>query len=1276
MLRRIVIYIAGTAGALAATALLLAAAAVLLLLSGALNGILTNTINRHASRFINGEVRLERIEGKLTSGITLRNLLVKTEGDTLLFAAEAGVRYSLKPLLRKEILISEIKLAGIILKLEQYPDSAWNFMKLLPSGEEKMDTAVQPLDWIIRIKKIDVARLAAYIQIDDSSGMIPKAVKTDLQMGFYMDGHEIRANLEEFALQTFDPGLTVRHFGALLRMHDNQVEISGARLEFPVTRLEAAAKINLDEPEASDLFVDMPVLDLQDFSEFLGDLPVNATPSVSLIASDRKYTLKIGLDRQELQATAGISGLDTQAVYHINVRLQNVDLSEWTGDASLKSLVTGTLSLSGSGTQPGSAAVDLDADIRRLEFAGYRAAVKMKAGKRADRINGWLDLQSPLGKLNGNFSLWDVFKVPSYSLTAGIRDVDVYQITGDSLLSSVLNLDVRLNGRDYDPKKMYLELELYSGNNRIAGLDVGEISLAAQYSGGKYILRESRITTPGAGLNVSGEGRLEGDQHFEYQLRIDSLSRYASLAGADTLNLRGEISGRVTGNPDDLHLRQQVSLTDLVYDTYALREMEVESDLRYRKGEISGINLLTLHNLDAAGIHIRDVALATEVEGLTLNNHLFLTVNDSLRSELTLWADLQDKPKFVMPWADFYFRDLHWTGMSDTVMIDPEKGTFSLGEIVFGSGNQRIEAGGTFSAEDSMDVYAAIHEVKLDELPIELFTGYRVGGNVHAGLHIHGEPGKPEVRSDVRIENFQFDTLMIDEITLGMQYAQDLVALNSQVTGFGTRLFTLEGKIPFHLSFTDSVALLADDLRLDLSASADFSTMEPLKGMFPAGLDFDGMTAMEFQVRNSIRNPELSGTLRLDNAYMRYPAYGINMRNLKFAGRLDDTRFVMDSLWMESGRGWLLADGMVQVPSPDSLKIDLFSLRMRSDRFTATNGPQAELVVSSDFTMSGSQEAAQFRGRLKVERGLVHIDNIMTQFGMVADDPNPPLLKKALEEMRETGPDTLEMATFPELPVGSAFFRNLKGEFDVEIPGNVWVRGKDMNFEIGGNIKAIQELGQLDLFGMVDIRRGHYTLYGKRLIFEKGEIEMTGGSEINPLLDVLIGYSFRDSDKQLRKLTVGITGRALQPEIVFRLDDDRIEERDGIAYLMFGRSLDELTQGQQSSVEYNAADIGRGLALGQLSGLLQGALQSSLGLDIVDIEGEDNWNTGSVTIGKYLTRNLFLSYSREFSLNKRSKISHPDVVTLEYQIFRWLYLQAVSQGNNSGFDLIFQKRLR
>ena len=245
---------------------------------------------------------------------------------------------------------------------------------------------------------------------------------------------------------------------------------------------------------------------------------------------------------------------------------------------------------------------------------------------------------------------------------------------------------------------------------------------------------------------------------------------------------------------------------------------------------------------------------------------------------------------------------------------------------------------------------------------------------------------------------------------------------------------------------------------------------------------------------------------------------------------------------------------------------------------------------------------------------------------------------------------------------------------DVDIPGNFWVRGKDMNFEMGGNLRAIVEGGQVDLFGSLDIRRGHYTVYGKRLVVNTGKIELTGGREVNPILDVEIGYVFRDPEKQLRNLTIGITGRALQPTIAFQIDAERIEEKDGISYLIFGKSMDELTQGEQSSVDYNLADIGKSLALGQLSGLVQGALQSSLGLDVVDIEGSDDWSTGSVTIGKYIARNLFLSYSRDFSMDRKSKISHPDNISLEYQIFKWLYLQAVSQGTNSGFDLIMQKK--
>jgi len=44
-------------------------------------------------------------------------------------------------------------------------------------------------------------------------------------------------------------------------------------------------------------------------------------------------------------------------------------------------------------------------------------------------------------------------------------------------------------------------------------------------------------------------------------------------------------------------------------------------------------------------------------------------------------------------------------------------------------------------------------------------------------------------------------------------------------------------------------------------------------------------------------------------------------------------------------------------------------------------------------------------------------------------------------------------------------------------------------------------------------------------------------------------------------------------------------------------------------------------------------------------------------------------------MDRRSKITNPDNISLEYQIFKWIYLKTVSQGTNSGFDLIMLKKM-
>ncbi|NLO02653.1 MAG: hypothetical protein GX126_10100, partial [Bacteroidales bacterium] len=140
----------------------------------------------------------------------------------------------------------------------------------------------------------------------------------------------------------------------------------------------------------------------------------------------------------------------------------------------------------------------------------------------------------------------------------------------------------------------------------------------------------------------------------------------------------------------------------------------------------------------------------------------------------------------------------------------------------------------------------------------------------------------------------------------------------------------------------------------------------------------------------------------------------------------------------------------------------------------------------------------------------------------------------------------------------------------------------------------------------------------------------------------------------------------------FSLDGAPIQEKDAISYLLFNKSSNQLDSRESSSIQGSNLDLARDLALGQLSNVVKDALQSSLGLDVIEISGEEGWSQGSVSIGKYITNNLFLSYQRTFALDKKNKQIEPEKISLEYQLLKSLFLQATNQGSDSGFDFIFK----
>jgi autotransporter translocation and assembly factor TamB len=351
----------------------------------------------------------------------------------------------------------------------------------------------------------------------------------------------------------------------------------------------------------------------------------------------------------------------------------------------------------------------------------------------------------------------------------------------------------------------------------------------------------------------------------------------------------------------------------------------------------------------------------------------------------------------------------------------------------------------------------------------------------------------------------------------------------------------------------------------------------------------------------------------------------------------------------------------------------LMRLAIDGEAFEAIRSRQAEAVVEPSILIEGSLQEPQLQGRLRVPRAVIYVDAFRQQEQMRSEDLNPPLLVEAMGDTLKPSVGVKDTAKAAAPLSGMDFYRNLQGTFDIRIPGNTWVRGEEMNFEVQGDLKAIKRGEQIDLFGDLNVRRGYFEVYGKKFDFEQGQITFTGGRQIDPRVDFVIAYMFRDADRERQRLTIHVTGRSRQPKLAFRLNEQPVPEKEAFSYLMFGKAPGQLTTAEQTSLEERTGSMAASFALNTLSSAVTRALGNGLGLDMVELSAGKNWKSGNVKIGKYITNDLYLGYQKTFAFDKKEKSIATDKITLEYQILRSLFLQATNQLNNSGFDLIYKK---
>ena len=216
----------------------------------------------------------------------------------------------------------------------------------------------------------------------------------------------------------------------------------------------------------------------------------------------------------------------------------------------------------------------------------------------------------------------------------------------------------------------------------------------------------------------------------------------------------------------------------------------------------------------------------------------------------------------------------------------------------------------------------------------------------------------------------------------------------------------------------------------------------------------------------------------------------------------------------------------------------------------------------------------------------------------------------------------------------------------VNIHRNTWIRHENAAVELDGGLDIKKHAGgPISVVGEIDTVRGWLQFHNKRFTLASGQILFTGGSEINPTLNIDAQYAVSDYT-----VHVIVAGTASKPEIKLQ-SQPQLAQADILSLILFGTTTSQLGQGQKTTLERQAQSLAAGAA-GR-------ALTESLGLASLDV----NVNGESAGLGHYLNENTYVSVSPNLAANASK--TPAQVASVQYFLRRWLTITTATMSDGS-----------
>jgi translocation and assembly module TamB len=584
----------------------------------------------------------------------------------------------------------------------------------------------------------------------------------------------------------------------------------------------------------------------------------------------------------------------------------------------------------------------------------------------------------------------------------------------------------------------------------------------------------------------------------------------------------------------------------------------------------------------------------------------------------------------------------------------------------------------------------------------------RLGGRLQARARLEGTLGDPRIEFDARAENVVLEGAPLGQGRLRLDYRAGRPQLELELAGPGGGSLVLTAASQLDLGYplpAGGVALrrLPITARLD----AEYYDLTPLSCLSDEVRVVAGKLSAQAKVDGHLGAPGLEGRLEWRDGRLVLAGLG-EFRDIHLLLHGDENRIVLHELAARSGAGTArlsataerLAGGQLELAA----RADLRRFPIRSDGrriATLTMAPRLTGRASLErIALTAEIDETDLRLASRTGQEVQSLERPADVVRFWGDEPlNREQADKhaALAQARRdllAGEDPVASEA-----ASSAVQARTAGpppaEVLVKAPNNIWVRGQDVNLELGlgpefvivlpRNPERVPDLPrgnssgeaafvptrvarpEPSIFGTVFVRRGQVEVLGRRFRLQDGSVLRFTGPPDRPVLDVRAVHEPRHADLTVM---VNLSGPvdALAVEIT---SPERPEyaQADLLAVILTGRP-----PGESADVSPEATSRAASLLGGFLADRLQSTLMRRLPIDVLSLDPGEGLRALELEAGTYLGEDLYVAYVGRFGSDPFLR-ENENEVQLEYRLSqRWSFQGSFGDARRGSAELVWTRR--